>query len=643
MKTTSVDIQDFLAVGRATMRLDDRGLILVQGENRNKSWANSNGSGKSSMVDAICWALFGETARGVKAAQVIRKGTKGATVKVDLLDEDDGGKIYRITRGRTKGKGTLGVLRLDPDGSITEMTLGTEALTQAVVNKIVGCSYEVFRAAVYLGQEQMPDLPGMTDKKLKELIEEAAGVGILERAYEQARVRLLTATHTVNQTRLLADNAKSSVKRAQDDMDGLKVMKLTWDANQATKVKDVMDREQSSLNGAEAVKATPAYKAPVARYQAALTALDARLAGFSGEQAKDRQLQAELTSAERIEATKTAQVQAAARDLTAAQNRLKALDSKIGTPCDACGHPLDAHSLAHATKAARDAVEAAQRGAGAAVGALKAAQTASAECREALAAHRATMGDPSTLQTQAAQLRSAIEAHNSAMRQENDHMASARRWAEEVRRLQGETNPYEAMILRREEELVEVTKGQVEAEVRLREAEVEQETMTDVVKVFGPAGVRAHMLDQVTPFLNDRTAAYLDSMTDGSCKALWTTLVTDAKGNMKEQFCIEVTHPAGEGFAGLSGGEKRKVRIACAMALQDLVASRATKPFRLWVADEIDDALDASGLERLMTVLQDKARERGTVVVISHNDLKDWIPTTWTVVNEDGVASLETV
>jgi DNA repair exonuclease SbcCD ATPase subunit len=66
------------------------------------------------------------------------------------------------------------------------------------------------------------------------------------------------------------------------------------------------------------------------------------------------------------------------------------------------------------------------------------------------------------------------------------------------------------------------------------------------------------------------------------------------------------------------------VRLACALALQDLVATRAAKAIDLWIGDEIDDALDSAGLERLMGVLEEKARDRGTVLVISHNDIKDF-------------------
>lgn len=62
-------------------------------------------------------------------------------------------------------------------------------------------------------------------------------------------------------------------------------------------------------------------------------------------------------------------------------------------------------------------------------------------------------------------------------------------------------------------------------------------------------------------------------------------------------------------FQTLSG-EKRKVRIACSLALQDLVSNRASKNIDLFIGDEIDDALDTAGLERLMGILESKARER---------------------------------
>lgn len=42
-----------------------------------------------------------------------------------------------------------------------------------------------------------------------------------------------------------------------------------------------------------------------------------------------------------------------------------------------------------------------------------------------------------------------------------------------------------------------------------------------------------------------------------------------------------------------------------------------------------------------MSVMVEKAREKGTVIVISHNSLRDWIPDTLTVTMEGGKATVD--
>jgi DNA repair exonuclease SbcCD ATPase subunit len=123
---------------------------------------------------------------------------------------------------------------------------------------------------------------------------------------------------------------------------------------------------------------------------------------------------------------------------------------------------------------------------------------------------------------------------------------------------------------------------------------------------------------------------------------VWSTIALTAKGELREKFSIDVVSATGgETFKSLSGGEKRKVRLATAMALQDLVASRASKPIRLFMADEIDQALDEAGLERLMFLLEEKSHDKGTVLVISHTDLRDWIRNSITITKENGQATVK--
>jgi DNA repair exonuclease SbcCD ATPase subunit len=166
----------------------------------------------------------------------------------------------------------------------------------------------------------------------------------------------------------------------------------------------------------------------------------------------------------------------------------------------------------------------------------------------------------------------------------------------------------------------------------------EQALLLDKARqVYSPAGVRSHILTSVTPFLNAQTAEYLNTLSDGNIVAEWSTMESTKKGEWRDKFNISVRKiGASKTFQTLSGGEKRKVRIACSLALQDLVASRASKNIELFIGDEIDDALDTAGLERLMGILEAKACERGTVMIISHKEMKSWFREIITVEVKEG-------
>src|SRR4030042_5417266 len=49
--------------GEHNFKIDARGLVLVIGKNTDESKMDSNGSGKSSIFDALDWALWGEIPR----------------------------------------------------------------------------------------------------------------------------------------------------------------------------------------------------------------------------------------------------------------------------------------------------------------------------------------------------------------------------------------------------------------------------------------------------------------------------------------------------------------------------------------------------------------------------------------------------
>lgn len=642
MKFLDAHIDNFLTISVARIELADKGLNLIQGVNADDDSASSNGAGKSSIVDAICWCLYGVTARGVKGDSVVNLAAKKNTaVSVRM---QNGASIYKVTRYRKHhgGKNSLNViLEGDAGAAPVVLTRGTDAETQKELEKIIGCSYEVFMAAVYSGQEAMPDLPKMGDRDLKRLIEEGAGLQRIERAYAVARERSNTAKGAVSTVQTKLDSAKTSLLRTESALDLRREKLKQWDAGRATTLAAMEERVQAAKTDAT-TKALGAQK-----LKPAADAATARLAVIGVELSKHADL---LRTAQQAASHKfNLESSVEKHALTQAKNKVMALTEQIANaatelskPCTECGTPgsLDKmdewieHKNRHLATARADWEALKSRVLVQLQGVLTAKQEAEAA--------QAAVPDVTVLEEERKTLQADVKAFNDAVRATQTAKNTFDQEKLTLANQQAAINPEQAVVTDLEQRLAEES-AQIGALVTELEAAHEKAAIAEnVVKVFGPAGVRAQILDTVTPFLNARTADYLSVLSDGAMQAVWTTLTKSATGDLKEKFSIEVTHSKGaDSFAGLSGGEKRKVRLATALALQDLVASRATQPIDLWIGDEVDDALDPSGLERLMTILERKARERGTVMVISHSDLRDWIDNVTTVTKADGVSTIE--
>lgn len=90
-----VHLVNFLSFGDSEIVLNDNGYTLVKGENNNiDDLATSNGSGKSSIWEAIAWALTGDTIRGTK--NVVNMHTnEGTYVELEFDIDNNNYKIVR--------------------------------------------------------------------------------------------------------------------------------------------------------------------------------------------------------------------------------------------------------------------------------------------------------------------------------------------------------------------------------------------------------------------------------------------------------------------------------------------------------------------------------------------------------------------
>jgi DNA repair exonuclease SbcCD ATPase subunit len=640
MDFKSLYIRNFLTIGTAQLDLDSRGLILIQGVNNDDPSAKSNGAGKSSIVDALFWALYGETARGVSGDDVINE-TAGKDCHVSVVVED-GADLFEISRGRKSKeiKNALVVKQILPTGNL-DLTKGTDKETQKVVEKIVGSSKEVFTAAVYAGQEKMPDLPGMTDKQLKLLIEEAAGVEVLSEAYAEARKRALDAESARTLAASELANGKAAQTAAEDELKAAEEQKALFESQRKDKARTELAKvppiqtelaKVGALLGAE-----PDETDLVAKIGSLQTKLDAQ----KGEQKILDGHNAAVSAKEREIASDMATLTAGKKRLESQQKALAEIDSQIGKPCGECGKAYCEHDLEAAKAARAKAIGETKAELVPLVGRIRTKQEELKTLQETATTYKASMTDVSEVARDMTATNGTLNTVRAYKRQQSTLTAQIDALKKAAKGHLEAENPWVKIEADRREKRQKVEKRVADAEDGLFKADKVKELADVAVKVFGPAGVRAHILDTVTPILNDQTSDYLGVLADGNIHATWNTLARTAKGDLKEKFNIEVTNDKGaKSFAGLSGGEKRKARLAASMALQDMVATRAAKPINLYIADEVDHALDEAGLERLMTVLERKARERGSVLVISHNSLSDWIDSVITAEKSGGITKV---
>lgn len=633
MKFLTLEVENFMALANAKVELDQRGLVLIQGVNAGDSSAASNGAGKSTLMNSLMWCIYGETSHGVKGDDVLSTGhEKNCRVKVTIEDE---GKRYAIIRHRKHKEFKNRLIVRGEDG---DMTKGKDSLTQEFVERLIGASKEVFMASIYASQEAMPDLPGMSDKNLKTIVEEAAGVDRLTKAYAIARERANAAAARMETTKTKMDACLSLVESAQNELESAKTSSEAWERDRSER----LDVARADLVGAEVT---------LTEVEMELRSLPEQIRDTENAIGKERE---KLASKEEHDA-KLVKVRGAITDIRAsiriteniqkeAMQRARALkvkaeevNTKVGEPCPTCGKAYCVEDLSTVKESfveqARSEISQAQ-----------ASATSVAKYQEHLekalkieSSLVASTPDVSAIISRIEQLTKELGTLRHREKEVVAVEALVARARSEVDRITKEINPFLAVIKRHEESLAANKSNYGVLKTELKNIQEQALLLDKARQVHSPAGVRSHILTSVTPFLNAQTAEYLNTLSDGNIVAEWSTMESTKKGEWRDKFNISVRKiGASKTFQTLSGGEKRKVRIACSLALQDLVASRASKNIELFIGDEIDDALDTAGLERLMGILEAKARERGTVMIISHKEMKSWFRETITVEVKEG-------
>jgi DNA repair protein SbcC/Rad50 len=148
-----------------------------------------NGAGKSSLLDAMTWALWGR-ARAKTDTELVHQGQTEMRVEFTFAL---GEQVYRVVRGRRVGKSANSLLDFqaaNPDGRFASIGEATIPKTQEKINRILRLTYETFTNSAYLVQGQADEFTGKRPTERKQVLADILGLMEWDAYEERAKQKI---------------------------------------------------------------------------------------------------------------------------------------------------------------------------------------------------------------------------------------------------------------------------------------------------------------------------------------------------------------------------------------------------------------------------------------------------------------------
>ncbi len=181
-----LELKNFMSYGADVPALDLSGMhtVCLSGE---------NGNGKSALLDAITWALWGESRAGKnKHDELVRLGADEMSVTLTFAMD---GQIYRVLRKRSKrASGNQWELQQEtPDAGLgtgwRALSGNNAGETEKAIQKLLRMSYDTFLNSAYLRQGQADQFVKQTPGKRKEILADILDLSRYDQLEQKAKER----------------------------------------------------------------------------------------------------------------------------------------------------------------------------------------------------------------------------------------------------------------------------------------------------------------------------------------------------------------------------------------------------------------------------------------------------------------------
>ena len=252
MKFEKIEIQNFLAIKYAEVELDNQGLVLIKGCNEDNPSFQSNGAGKSSIIESIVYVLFGKTIRGLKADEIVNKTSKcNCKVSLDLIDDD--GSRYKITRYRKHKTHKNSVFLYHNTEDITpksELELNKEIV------RILQTDYLTFTSSILYSSESFK-FTQASDAEMKQAFEVMLDLGVYSQCQDEVKSEISEVNMGINEIQLKITSVESKIQILEESQQSLLEKSKNWRQEQEQEAagisEQIVDLKQQLVDLQESV------------------------------------------------------------------------------------------------------------------------------------------------------------------------------------------------------------------------------------------------------------------------------------------------------------------------------------------------------------------------------------------------------
>jgi len=562
IKIKDLTVKNFMSVGNQTqaVNFDKENLTLVLGENLDQGGDDSgsrNGTGKTTIVNALSYALYGNALTNIKKDNLINKINNKNMLVTLTFDKD--GTEYRIERGRKPNVLQFFVNNQAQDTEETDDAQGDMRETQKDLDDLLGMSHDMFRHIVALNTYTEPFL-SMKANDQRVIIEQLLGITLLSEKAEGLKEMIKTTKDSIYQENADIEAAKKSNEKIQQSIDSLTSRQNAWNNQHEADVEKIA-RAIVELENVD---------------------IDAELTKHNDLKLFEEQT-AKLKSLNKERATLDSATAQAERSVKKYADELAKLKDK---KCHACEQELHDHKHEEMSSTAVKHLEEAQKY-------LDKVTSDLAKINKEIAGIGDVAKRPDTYYDTVEQ---ALKHQNNLKTLETQLTIKA-----------GESDPYQEQI----DELRHTAMQDISWD-HVNELNTLKDHQEFLLKLLTSKDsfIRKKIIDQNLAYLNNRLTYYLDKM------GLPHTVVFQ---NDLSVTITQLGQDLD--FDNLSRGERNRLILGLSWSFRDVWESLYQSINLLFVDELVDNGLDAAGVEGALAVLKKMARERKkNIFLISHKD-----------------------